>query len=63
MAARRGAVLGVLALLLMLLACAAAQHAEASSPAREAAEERRSEDQWPEDIVKTGERTGLGAAG
>ena len=55
--------LGVVALLLMMLACAAAQHAEASSPAHETEGERRPEHEWPEDIVKTGERTGLGAAG
>ena len=54
--------LGVLALLL-LLAGAAGQHAKVSSPARETAKEPHSEHQWPEDIVKTGERTGLGAAG
>jgi hypothetical protein len=63
---RHWAVLGVL---LLLLACAAAD-AGASKEAPEAPAEQQArasrpgvEDSWPEDIVKTGEKTGLGSAG
>ena len=65
MAIRHWAVLGVL---LLLFACAAAEagaSAPEDSPAEQQARTPRpgAEDSWPEDIVKTGERTGLGAAG